>query len=405
MPEVDAAQQPPIGDRPLVLALGILSALPPLTIDAYVPSLPRIVEDLGGRPGSGELTLSSFFAGLSIAQLAWGWLSDRVGRRRPVLAGLALYTVASAACALAPSIELLATARFVQGIGAAASMAILRAVVRDRWSGSEAARVMSLLMLILGAAPIFAPMLGGLLAELASWRGIFVVLVGAGVGGSLLAARTLPDPTSSPRSESLGVVVRELVRDGRFVAGTLAAAGGQAGMFAYIAGSSGVLIGGLGVSPSVYALLFGVNASGLVAVSQLNRWLLLTRAPGGVALVGASVMALAASLLLGFGGVEGVALPVVVAANFVFVSSVGLVNANAVATALERHGARAGLASAVIGTMQFATSAVASALVGLGGGDGSPRAMAIGMLGCALLALAMMARLRLEASGDAITAS
>ncbi|MEZ4250965.1 MAG: multidrug effflux MFS transporter [Polyangiales bacterium] len=373
------------GGRGLVVLLGGITAIAPLSIDAYLPSLPTIERELGAARGQAELTLSAYFLGLAIAQLVWGPVADRHGRRRPLAWGLGLYVLGSIACSLAPSLPALVAARFLQAVGGAAGIVVTRAVVRDVWSGRDAANVLSQIVLVMGAAPIFAPLLGGAVLEVASWRAIFVGLAIAGAL-ALLATLRLPE-TRTPRPKERFVTgLRGALGDRAFLTFTFAGGFAQAGMFAYIAGSPFVFIQWLGLSPSSYAIFFGSNAAGYVAFSQLNRVALRHWDPTTIAKTAGLVMVGAASVLLAVvsfaPSVWAVAVPL-----FTFVASLGLVASNTVASALESQGARAGLASALLGTAQFTTSSLVSACVGLvaalevaDGSAGTGRPMASVML-------------------------
>jgi DHA1 family bicyclomycin/chloramphenicol resistance-like MFS transporter len=368
----------------LTLVLGALTAFGSLSIDMYLPSLPTLQGELGTTATAVQLTLAAFMAGLGVGQLIYGPLSDRFGRRRPLFAGIVLYVVASAACAFAPSIEWLIALRFLQALGGACGSVIARAVVRDLYQGREVARVLSLLMLIMGAAPILAPLLGGWVMALAGWRAIFGVLALIGVAALVPAVVAIPRtaPRAGPAGSTFGTNLRALVTDGRFITATLAGGFSQSGMFAYISGAPFVFMELHHVSPERFAWLFGLNAMGLIAASQVNRRLLTRYSPGRIAstaalfssAMGAVLVVLA---LTGTGSVLTLA-PTL----FLFISSLGFVGPNMAALALEEHGARAGVASAVLGSAQFATSAVASSLVGLLN-DGSMFSMAVVMGACA----------------------
>ncbi|WP_437687640.1 multidrug effflux MFS transporter [Sorangium sp. So ce176] len=370
----------------LALILGALTALGPLSIDMYLPSLPTLQRELGTTASAVQLTLAVYFAGLGLGQLAYGPLTDRFGRKRPLYVGLALYVVASIGCALAPNVRSLIALRFLQAVGGAAGQVVTRAVVRDLYGGAAAARLLSLLMLVMGAAPILAPTLGGWLLLVAGWRFIFALLAALGLGCLALMAVALPETAveRTPRLDLrvIGAHLRELARDHGFVAYTLAGAFGQAGMFAYISGSPFVLIELFHVSPQHYGWIFGANAFGLIAGAQVNHRLLgrrspawlLARATAATTAVGAVLLAIAVS---GWGG-----LAAVLASLFAFIACLGFVGSNATALAMEDQGARAGLASAALGSTQFAIAAGASSLVGLLN-DGTPRPMAAVMVACA----------------------
>lgn len=372
----------------LVVVLGALTALGPLSIDAYLPGLPEIERQLNAAPGAGAVTLSTFFLGLAGAQLVWGAIADRVGRRPPLIAGLLFYAAGSVLCGVATSMPMLAGARLLQGIGGAASMVITRTLVRDLWSGAEIARVMSLIMLVMGVAPVLAPPLGGLLLEVASWRAVFALLTVAGLALALIAHRSIPETRPSHTPESFALVLKTLVTDWRFMAFTLATGASQAGMFSYISGSPDVLMEQLGAKPLVYSACFAINAAGLIAMSQWNRALLKRATPlkiGSIAITALLVTSFALVLVAKFAP----SLFAIEALLFIYISLQGLVFANLVALALDKHARRAGLASATMGSLQFGVSAAASALVAKLA-NGTPMPMAGMMLLGAVIAFVML---------------
>ncbi|AKV00762.1 Multidrug resistance transporter, Bcr/CflA family [Labilithrix luteola] len=370
----------------LALVLGSLTAFGPLSIDMYLPSLPTIERELHTSTSATQLTLASFFAGLGVAQLAYGPLADRFGRKRPLYGGLVLYILASAGCALAPTIGALVVLRFLQAAGGAAGMVVSRAVVRDLYTGQEAARLLSLLMLVMGAAPILAPMIGAAILAASSWRFIFALLAVFGVACLVAMIIALPETSKGrPAALNLGPNVRILFRDPAFVTYTFAGAFGQAGMFAYISGSPFVLIQLLHLTPTHYGWAFGMNAFGLISASQINRRLLARRTPATLLCRATIVTSLAGIALVVTSLVAKNTLLAVLSSLFVFVGSLGFVGPNATALAMDAHGPRAGLASAVLGSSQFAVSAVASSLVGLLF-DGTMRPMAFVMATCASVA-------------------
>lgn len=372
--------------RRWVLILGALTALGPLAIDAYLPTLPTIQRELETTAGAVQLTLSAYFVGLTGGQLVWGPVADRLGRKRPLVIGLVLYALGSLACALAPRIELLAAARAVQAIGGSAGIVVVRAIVRDRWAGREGARVMSSIVLVMGAAPILAPTMGGVILEIAGWRAIFGVLAAAALAALALVVRALPETRGASAPEPLARAARSVLRDRRFVAYALAASFSQAGMFAYIAGSPFVFIEMLDVSPALYAVLFGTNAAGFVIASQLNRRLLAAREHTEIALASTCATAAIGLALVLVTWSPAAALAAIVALVLAYVTSLGFTGSNTTAAALERQSARAGLASALLGALQFATAALASAAVGALA-DGTARPMAGVMVGCAAVAV------------------
>lgn len=284
-------------DRSLILLLGALTGLGPMSIDAYLPALPTLARELDASAGAAQLTLSAFFFGLASAQLFWGPLSDRRGRRAPLLAGLALFALASIGCALAPSIELLALGRFAQAFGGAAAIVIARAIVRDRWSGVEAARVLSLLILVMGVAPVVAPSVGALLLEVSTWRSVFVLLFVFGLVMLLATRALLPSAEPAREVEPLSRGLPAIVADRLFVTAVLGGGCAQSGLFAYIAGSSFVFVEHHRLSTTSFAWLFGLNAVGLVGAAQLNRLALRHAAPGVIART-ATIAALVAAGVL-----------------------------------------------------------------------------------------------------------
>jgi len=374
----------------LVLILGALSAFAPLSIDMYLPALPALGRDFGTGASQVQLTLSSCLLGLALGQLIAGPVSDALGRRRPLLVGVAAYAAASLLCVVAPSVGALILLRFVQGLGGAAGIVISRAIVRDLHAGVAAVRFFSLLTLVNGLAPILAPIIGAQLLRGASWRGVFVALA---VIGSLLllAAATGLTETLAPGDRRAGGVsatlatFRQLLADRLFVGYALSSGLAFAAMFAYISGSPFVLQGIYGVSPQLFSVLFGANALGLVIVSQVNGRLVgrvsmrrllavgLVATAGG----GAALLAVVAA---------GVGLAGVLPALFVVVSSLGVVLPNATALALSGQPSTAGSASALLGVLQYSVGAAVAPLVGLGGARTAlPMALVIAALGIGAL--------------------
>jgi DHA1 family bicyclomycin/chloramphenicol resistance-like MFS transporter len=388
-PGSPGAARPERGALGLVLLLGGLTAIGPFSIDTYLPAMPQLARELGASAAAVQLTLSSFFLGLATAQLVWGALADRIGRRTPLLVGLALYVVASVGCAFAPSVEWLVAGRFLQAVGGSTGLVVARALVRDRWSGRDAARIMSLLVLVMGIAPILAPSLGSVLLAVWGWRAIFAALVVFGVLAFTATRLGLPSAWPERAREPVLRGVASVLRDRLFLTSALGAGLSQAGMFAYIAGSSFVFVEHHGLSPTAYAWLFGVNSIGLVAASQLNRRALLFWEPGAIART-AMTAALIAAVALRVRAVSGSLVEHAVLV-FLFVASYGLTSSNATALALEHQHRRAGMASAVLGSLQYAVSALATVVVGLLS-DGTARGMATVMLGSAALAVLLLSR-------------
>ncbi len=370
-----------------LVVLGALTAIGPLSIDMYLPGLPAIGADLGADGGQVQLTLAVFLVGLTLGQLLYGPLSDRFGRKPPLYAGLVIYVVASLGTAFAADIHQVQLWRLLQGLGGCAGVVIARAAVRDRCDAAGMARAFSMLTLVMGAAPILAPMLGSLLLGIASWRAVFLVLALFGVA-LLLAVRFGMIETVDRRHTpplQFGNVLRvygELLGDRQFLLFTLCAGFGAAGMFAYIAGSPFALIELHGISPAHFSWVFGANAFGLIAASQLNGWLLSRRVPMGRLLAfGLWVPALATIAGL-IGALLGrVELALLMALFFLFLTGLGFVMPNASAIALARQGRRAGSAAALMGVLQYGMGTVAGGVISLWH-DGSALPLLVVMAVC-----------------------
>jgi MFS transporter, DHA1 family, multidrug resistance protein len=380
----------------LVLILGSLTAFAPMSIDLYLPAFPELTRHFNVGQANVQLTLTACLVGLALGQLLAGPCSDAMGRRRPLLAGLALYVTASVGCALAPSIAALTGLRLVQGLAGAAGVVIARAVVRDLYSGVALARFFSLLMLVQGLAPILAPLIGSQLIRVVPWPGLFAVLAGYGVlllvGAGFGLPETLPTPARRQRGlRASGRVIQELLADQRFVGYALVSGLAFAAMFSYLAGSPFVMQQIYGLSPQLYGVAFGINALGIAALGRLNGLLLHRLSPrrllaAGVALAVCGGVGLLTAVLAGLG------LPVVLSALFAVVSSIGLVLPNVTTLALSDHAERAGAASALVGVLQYLLGAVAAPLVGTFA-TGTAVPMAALMCGLTLGALAILALL------------
>lgn len=377
----------------LILVLGTLTAFGPLSIDMYLPGLPAIARDLHTDATAVGLTLSLFFAGLAVGQALYGPLSDRVGRRKPLLVGCGLFTVASIGCALAPSIGSLIGFRLAQALGGCAGMVIARSVVRDQFDKRDSARMFSWLMLVMGIAPITAPLIGGQLLGYFGWRAIFWLLVGFGALCLVLVTFALPESlpperrTHAPMAQALQVY-RSMLADRRFMGFALAGGLISSAMFAYISGSPFVVIELYGVAPQQYGWIFGANALGLIAASQLNRRLLAHYASETI-LTTVLLIAAVASVLLAFMGLTGIGgLAGLLAPLFVCIVSNGFIGPNAAAAALAPYGQSAGSASALLGALQFTAGASAGALVAAFH-NGTALPMAAVIMGCCVLALAI----------------
>ncbi|MFI9718564.1 multidrug effflux MFS transporter [Streptomyces sp. NPDC052396] len=397
----------------VTLALGSLTALPPLSMDMYLPALPEVTDALGSPAATVQLTLTACLMGMALGQLVVGPMSDKWGRRSPLLTGLVIYVLATAACAFAPTTELLVAFRLVQGLAGAAAIVIARAMVRDLYDGLAMARFFSTLMLISGVAPVIAPLIGGQILKLTDWRGVFVVLTAVGVALVLLVWARLPEtlPPERRRNGGVGQALRtmgSLLADRIFLGYLLSGGFAFAALFSYISASPFVVQDIYGASPQTFSLLFGLNSVGLVAVGQINGKLLVGRVSLDKALAfGLAVITLAATaLLLMASGVFGRApLAAIAAGLFVLMSAMGLAMPNTNAQALMRAQDAAGSASALLGTSTFLLGAIASPLVGIAG-EGTAVPMAAVQLGCALAAVLCFAGLcrpwrRTDAMGGA----
>nr|CRL78292.1 Bcr/CflA subfamily drug resistance transporter [Mycolicibacterium malmesburyense] len=377
----------------MILVLGVMVALGPLTIDMYLPALPGIADELGVSSSVAQLTLTGTLLGLALGQLVIGPLSDSLGRRRPLMAGIVLHMLASLMCLFAPNIEVLGVARGLQGMGAAAGMVVAIAVVGDLFTDSVAATVMSRLMLVLGVAPVLAPSLGAAVLLKASWHWVFAALVL--IAGLLLVVAATALPETLPVAHRRPLKVRgiaatylELLRDARFVVLVLVAALGMSGLFAYISAAPFVLQGRYGLDQQAFALVFAAGAIALIGATQSNVLLLRRFTPQTIVLWALAVASLAGAVFVGItladiGGLPGFIVPV-----WVVLAAMGLVIPNAPAVALTRHPDAAGTAAALLGAAQFGLGAAIAPLVGaLGNNEFALAAvMTVGMV-IALLAL------------------
>ncbi len=358
----------------MIVVLGVMVALGPLTIDMYLPALPKIADDLAVSSSVVQLTLTGTLAGLAVGQLIVGPLSDSLGRRRPLMAGIVLHIAASVLCMLAPNLVVLGLARVLQGAGAAAAMVVAIAVVGDLFAESAAATVLSRLMLVLGVAPVIAPSLGAAVLLRGSWHWVFaalVVLAGVLLGVAALALpETLPPSHRRPlRVRGIAATYAELLRDRRFVILVLVAALGMSGLFAYIAGASFVLQGTYGLDQQAFALVFGAGAVALIGATQFNVVLLRRFSPQTITLWALAAALLAGGVFVGLsvadvGGLAGFVVPV-----WAILGAMGLVIPNAPAVALSRHPDAAGTAAALLGAAQFGLGAAVAPLVGVLGND------------------------------------
>ena len=354
----------------LILILGGLTAFGPFSVDMYLPSFTALARDFDASEIAVQATLSTFLTGLALGQLVIGPLADRYGRRTPLLIGLVLYVAAAVACAFAPNIESLWVARFAQSIGACAAIVIARATVRDLYSGADGAHFLSMLMLILGMAPIVGPPLGALILDQVGWRGIFWFHTALGVAAFAAVVLVLPEtlPAKSRRHGGIISVLAgylTLLKDRRYLAPTVAADCVFAGLFAFLAAGPFVLVDVYGLTPQQFAFLFSFNAFGFVVGTQINARLVHRFGPArmltaALVVYFAAAVVMLANVLSGFGGFVGLAAPL-----FVLFATIGAAPTNALALAQEHYPHMAGSATALFGAIQFGIGAAIGVLVGL----------------------------------------
>lgn len=384
----------------LLTLLASLIAFAPLAIDMYLPALPQIAHELGAPEAAVQGTLAAYLGGMAVGQLVYGQLSGRLGRRVPLLIGLGLFVLASLGCAQADSVQALTLWRVLQALGGCAAVVMPLTIVADRVQGdAEMARVMSRLMGVIGLAPIVAPALGNAVMAWIGWRGIFVMLAGLATVAAAVVAWRLEETWPQARRQAAAAQGRQggplrawgqLLRDRRFACAALAGPLASAGMFAYIGASAFVLIEHHGLSAGQFSLVFAGNALLMTLVSQVNAVWVRHWAPQRVlrlALAGLGGVGLGLVLL---GALAPGALLPLLGGLALYLGLLGLVSANASALALAGHPPeRRGLASGLMGTLQFAGGAVVGGLMGAAGQIG-PLSLGVSMAGCALLAWAVM---------------
>ncbi|MFC3070665.1 multidrug effflux MFS transporter [Phenylobacterium soli] len=386
MSEIDSSRHSAGEGTPwgLVILLGSLTAMGPIAIDMYLPSLPAIGAALKASSGETQGTVAAFLAGMAIGQFVYGPASDRIGRKPPILIGVGIFILASIGCGFAQTAPQLIVGRFVQALGACAGGVVSRAVVRDRFSHVETARMLSLMMLIMGLAPILAPLLGGALLAFGGWRLNFWFMTAFGVAIGLAALLRMRESRSEEtaahaRAEHPFQTYLALAREPRLMGYALAGALNGATLFTYISASPELLIQTYGISPQAFGWVFGANAAGLIAANQVNR-IILRRATPDEVLARASIASLGFTLLLALAAVSGIGgrwsvLPLL----FCVLASYGFMQGNTMAGALNVDPRRAGSISALLGGLSFGTGALASTFAGTLH-DGTPRPMALIML-------------------------
>lgn len=386
------------------LVLGLLTALGPFAIDMYLPSLPVIGASLGVDAATALRSLTAYFLTFAFGQMLFGPLSDLMGRKPPLYAGVALFLVASIGCALARDIDTLIVLRAIEGIGGAAGMVIARAVVRDLHSGNDEVRMLSLLMLVFSISPVLAPLAGSLIIEFSSWRGVFWLIAVLAVLGLALTALFVPE--TRPRAMRVGSSHRSVLEacirlagDGQFMSLSFIGAFAVSGFFVFLANSSFVFTGHYGLTPRLYSLVFGVNAAAFFAGMQLSGWLAqrygLRRVVRRALAAYAAVLILLSALVAS--GIDSLAL--VVGLLFIAYSFIGLMLPGASVLAMAEHGAIAGTASSLMNTLQLVSGTV---IMGISGhyANGKPLPMVAGIAACAVLAW-LLACVTLRGNGEA----
>jgi len=375
------------------LILGLLTAIGPFAIDMYLPALPSIGDKLNASIPEVQASLMTFLGAVAVCQIFYGPISDMVGRKPPLYFGLVVFAVASLAASLSPTIGWLIVARFVQGIGACAMMAIPRAVVRDYHTGPDAARLMTLLMLVFSVSPILAPLTGSLIIELWSWRGIFMLMAFCAVLGIVLLTFAMPEtrPKEMRLDSSVSSALASyatLLRDRRFLGLSFIGGFGMASFFGFLANSSFVYIDHYGLDPTQYSFAFSVNAVAFIGVSQFTATL--ARRHGFNAIIRLAATSFSAItlvlLVLFLAGVD--MLPVLMVFLFFSFGCLGLIIPSSAVLALDDHGAIAGSASALMGTIQMVTGAGVMAIVSAFF-NGTAIPMVAGIAVCAAIVLAL----------------
>ncbi len=393
-PKSDVSSQqrkPPAG---LVLLLGLLTAIGPLSIDMYLPGLPEIARTLHADAGSAARTVAIFFFGMAIGQLAYGPLSDRKGRRAPLLGGLVLFLIGTIGCALAPSIDVLMVARLVQAIGACSGLVIARAIVRDHCGPRDSARIFSRLILVMGASPIFAPTLGGIVLLFGTWRTVFWLLFGAGalilIAVVFLLAESRSESTAAQAASENVLASYRAVLGMRDVIGFVLTGAFTSGVLTtYIATSPAVVIGIYHTPVEAFGWLFGLNGFGFIAASQINAHFIHRHRPvsilrwanGSLLLI---AIVLLADVVVGLRSVWGI-----LALLFLLMSSLGFNMPNTTAEAMALDPKRAGTTSALLGAVQFTVGATAATVATLFD-NGTALPMAAVIAGAALTATVVL---------------
>lgn len=373
--------------------LGLITAVGPFAIDMYLPALPSIGANLHAAPSEVQLTLMVYFVTIGVCQLAYGPLTDIVGRKPPIYAGLCVFMVGSIGCALAPTVETLIAFRVVQALGACAGMVTPRAIVRDLYTGAEATRLMSMLMLVMSISPILAPLTGSFVIAAFGWRGVFWAVTAAAGVALVLAATQLKEtrPVHMRSGASWSGAIRgygRVIADPGFLALAFVGGFGSSSFFIYLANSSFILVNHYGLSPALFSLCFALNAASFFACSQMTGRLTGRYGLAPVIRVAVTGFAVSMALLAGLFIAGSDSLALLMGLLFVGYGFLGLVLPTTAVLALENHGDNAGTASALMGALQMMTGASMMGLTGLFA-DGTPKPMVVGIGLSALTAFAI----------------
>jgi MFS transporter, DHA1 family, multidrug resistance protein len=381
------------GTFALTVLLAALSAIGPLTTDMYLPSLPDIARLLNASTAQTQLTISAYLLGFAVGQIFYGPLADRHGRKPVLLGAMALYCVASLACALSTSIEMLIAARALQALGGSGGIVLARAIVRDLYSGARAGRELSLIGAVMALAPVLAPLLGGVLQTGFGWRSVFFTLVGGGLLGAAIVGPLLPETLSQRAAHpvtpaSMLKSYRVVARNPAYLAYLGLASSSFAGLFAWISGSSFVLQYLYGLTPFEFGVAFAVGSAGYMVGTTLAARLVMRHELDRTLGFGAAAMAaggIAMVLAVAFGLTSAAALVLPMA---LYLAGLGMVLPQAIAGAMTPFPERAGAASALLGFVQQSAAALCGVLVGaLLGSTAWPLAGMIAAMGCTTLGL------------------
>lgn len=374
----------------MALLLGSLSAFGPLSIDMYLPSLPILANDFGTTVSIAQLSLTACLLGLALGQLIMGPLSDIYGRRKPLMIGLVIFTIASVLCMLIPSIWSLIAMRLLQGIAGAAGIVISRAIVRDLYAGKELTKFFALLMLVNGVAPIAAPIAGGQLLKYVTWHGVFGVLAIIGLIMYVAVLIGLPETLPKERKSQGGVkstllTFKSLIVDKVFIGYSLTQGFVMAAMFAYISGSPFVLQDIFGLSPQGFSIVFAVNGIGIILATQMTGKLVDKVSETKLLTAGLILAIFGSGLMLIMIITEAGLIPVLIPL-FIAIASVGMVSTTSFSLAMQSQEKSAGSASALLGLLPFVLGALAAPLVGIAGND-TAVPMGVVMLICHAVAI------------------